>query len=105
MALSSGCTVSCEAGEIGQINVISGTGKVTDYTDPDDGYYRFKITLTEKMLNTGYVVTLECPSSDPIVQNGDPFDFTQLFAFVLADSAQHQPPIDVYGLFVYLTPK
>ena len=105
MEFVSGCTVSCEAGEIGQINVISGTGKVTDYTDPADGYYRFEVTLTEKFLNTGYVVTLECTDSDPIVQNGSIFDYTQHYGFVLADSAQHQPPIDEYGLFVYLTPK
>jgi hypothetical protein len=61
--------------------------------------------LEEKELNTGFLFILECPDTDPVAQNGNPFDFTALAGFILTDSIQiHKPPTE-YGLYVKLIPK
>ena len=101
-----GCSLTCEPGSTGVLNVTSGSGKVYPAVFEED-QWRFEVHLVHKGSNTGAVTTMACPDIDPIVAHGEPDDHTEHFRFILADSAQNvgSPPENNYGYFVKLTPK
>lgn len=98
-----GCSLTCEPGSIGELNVTSGTGKITKTRDR----WLLELDLQNRGLTEGGVITFSCPESEDVIQQRQAFDHAEHLTFVLADSTQHggSPPGEKYGIFITLTPK
>ncbi len=96
------CTVTCNPGSIGSLNVTNGSGKRLDVRDPVDGYYRFDLLLHHVSMGQGGRMTLECPDIDPIHADASPLDDDSFFTFILVDEVQ---TFERPGYSITLTPK
>ena len=101
----SGCTMHCDPGTIGTLNVVSGSGNVIPPTHSGD-QWKFSLLLNHVSLATGSSHKLECPDADPVIANGEPYEAPQSLAFILKDSVQTSKTSNgEVGTFVTLTPK
>lgn len=98
------CTLTCLPGSTGELNVVSGSGEVSQAPNPN-GDYSFSVNLADSATGAGFLSTMQCPDEDPIIGNGQPYDYTSSWHFILTDSIQTQNPSSNYGVFVRLAPK
>jgi hypothetical protein len=96
------CTITCNAGTVGSLNVKSGTGERWPAPHPQDGYYRFNLHLTNESQGEGASVKFSCPQGDLPPPPGQ-FPESDLYCqFILSDSPQE---IKGPGIVFTLTPK
>ncbi|HEX6224818.1 MAG TPA: hypothetical protein VFZ52_10435 [Chryseolinea sp.] len=101
----SGCTMHCDPGTIGTLNVVSGSGFVIPPTHSGD-QWKFSLLLNHVSLATGSSHKFECPDADPVIANGEPYEAPQSLAFILNDSIQtNNTSNGEVGTFLTLTPK
>lgn len=96
------CTVTCNPGTIGALNVTSGTGERWPARDPSDGYYRFNLHLNNESQGNGAFTTLACPTGTDISVPQSSVDIDLYVTFILVDSPQE---LKAVGTTYTLTPK
>lgn len=101
------CSLTCDYGKAGVINILSGSGTILDPLEENDAY-KFELVLKHGLLVAAGAVNLACPGYSTTTDLGQGVDQTEHYKFYLTlDSVQNvgTPPSRKYGYFVKLTPK